>query len=101
STRRCPSRRPRGSRSRPMARLARGEGAALLERFRRHLRDHRLPLTRQRNLVAQTVLLSDEHLSVEGIQRQLKDRGERVGTATIYRTLEVLVQSGLVRVNDF
>ncbi len=84
-----------------MARLARGEGAALLERFRRHLRDHRLPLTRQRNLVAQTVLLSDEHLSVEGIQRQLKDRGERVGTATIYRTLEVLVQSGLVRANDF
>lgn len=84
-----------------MARLSRGEGAALLERFRRHLRDQHLPVTRQRDLVAQAVLLSDEHLSVETIQRRLKDQGERVGTATIYRTLDVLVRSGLVRAHDF
>jgi len=84
-----------------MARLSRGEGAALLERFRRHLRDQHLPVTRQRDLIAQTVLTSDEHLSVETIQRRLKDRGERVGTATIYRTLDVLVRSGLVRAHDF
>ena len=84
-----------------MARLSRGEGAALLERFRRHLRDQHLPVTRQRDLIAQTVLMSDEHLSVEAIQRNLKDQGERVGTATIYRTLDVLVRSGLVRAHDF
>jgi len=84
-----------------MARLARGEGAALLERFRWHLRDHHLPVTRQRDLIAQAVLTSDEHLSVEVIQRRLKDEGERVGTATIYRTLDVLVRSGLVRAHDF
>jgi Fur family ferric uptake transcriptional regulator len=84
-----------------MARLSRAEGAALLERFRRHLRDHRLPVTRQRDLVAETVLLSDEHLSVETIEKRLKERGERVGTATIYRTLDVLVESGLVRAHDF
>ncbi|HEU5170674.1 MAG TPA: Fur family transcriptional regulator [Gemmatimonadales bacterium] len=84
-----------------MARLGRGEGAALLDRFRRHLRDRHLPVTRQRDVVAQTVLLSDEHLSVEGIQRRLGERGERVGLATIYRTLEVLVESGLVRAHDF
>ena len=84
-----------------MARLSKGEGAALLERFRRHLRDQHLPVTRQRDLIAQTVLTSDEHLSVETIQRRLKDQGERVGTATIYRTLDVLVRSGLVRAHDF
>ena len=55
-----------------MARLARGEGAALLDRFRRHLREQHLPVTRQRDLVAQTVLLSDEHLSVDAIQRRLR-----------------------------
>ena len=33
--------------------------------------------------------------------RVLKERGERVGTATVYRTLEVLVESGLVRAHDF
>jgi Fur family transcriptional regulator, ferric uptake regulator len=84
-----------------MARLARGEGAVLLERFRRYLRDHRLPVTRQRDMVAQVVLLSEDHPSVEGIRRSLKARGENVGVATIYRTLDVLVHSGLVRAHDF
>jgi Fur family transcriptional regulator, ferric uptake regulator len=84
-----------------MAQLSRGEGAALLERFRRYLRDHRLPVTRPRDFGAETVFLSDDHLSVDAIQRRLKERGVRVGTATVYRTLDVLVQSGLVRAHDF
>jgi Fur family ferric uptake transcriptional regulator len=84
-----------------MSGLASGEGAALLERFRHYLREHRQPVTRQRDLVAQVVFLADDHPSVEGIRRALKERGERVGTATVYRTLEVLVESGLVRAHDF
>ncbi len=84
-----------------MARLARGEGAALLDRFRRYLRDHHQPVTRQRDLVAQVIFLSEEHLSVDEILRLLKEQGEAVGTATVYRTLEVLVESGLVRAHDF
>jgi Fur family ferric uptake transcriptional regulator len=81
--------------------LAEGEGAALLERFRRYLRDRHLPVTRQRDLIAQAVFLSDDHPSVEGIRRVLEQRGEHVGVATVYRTLEVLVESGLVRAHDF
>jgi Fur family ferric uptake transcriptional regulator len=84
-----------------MARLATGEGAALLERFRRSLRDHRLPLTRQRGRVAEVVLLSNEHLSVEQIRRRLAQEGGAVGLATIYRTLDLLEKSGLVRGHDF
>ena len=81
--------------------LARAEGAALLDRFRRYLRDHRLPVTRQRDLVAQIVFLSEDHPSVDAIIRRLRERNEAVGTATVYRTLEVLVESGLVRAHDF
>jgi Fur family ferric uptake transcriptional regulator len=84
-----------------MARLSRDEGVALLERFRRYLRDHRQPITRQRELVAETVMLSEDHLSAEAIQRRLKARGVHVGTATIYRALDVLVASGLVKAHDF
>jgi len=84
-----------------MARLATGEGAALLEGFRRYLRDHRQPVTRQRDRVAEVVLLSDEHLSVEQIRRRLAQQGGQVGLATIYRTLELLEKSGLVRGHDF
>lgn len=81
--------------------LASAEGAALLERFRRFLRDHRQPVTRQRDLVAQVVFLSEDHPSVDVIIRRLRERGEAVGTATVYRTLDVLVESGLVRAHDF
>ena len=56
-----------------MARVTRGEGAALLERFRRYLRDHHQPVTRQRDLVAQVIFLSDEHLSVDEILRRVKE----------------------------
>jgi len=84
-----------------MARLGTGEGAALLERFRRYLRDHRQPITRQRDRVAEIVLTSDDHLSVEQIRRRLEQHGDRVGLATIYRTLDLLLESGLVRGHDF
>jgi Fur family ferric uptake transcriptional regulator len=84
-----------------MPRLSRDESAALLERFRRYLRDHRQPITRQRELIAETIMLSEDHLSAEAIQRKLKERGVRIGTATIYRALDVLVDSGLVTARDF
>jgi Fur family ferric uptake transcriptional regulator len=84
-----------------MAHLSKDESAALLERFRRYLRDRRQPITRQREIIAEVVLLSPDHLSVEAIQRRLKERGQAVGIATIYRSLEVLVASGLVKVHDF
>jgi Fur family ferric uptake transcriptional regulator len=47
------------------------------------------------------VFAGGEHLSVEGIQRRLHEQGSHVGTATIYRSLDVLVESGLVRAHDF
>ena len=84
-----------------MARLDKAEGAALLERFHRYLREHHQPVTRQRDLVAQVVFRSEDHLSVDAIRRQLKHDGERVGTATVYRTLDLLVESGLVRAHQF
>jgi Fur family ferric uptake transcriptional regulator len=84
-----------------MARLDKGEATALLDRFRRHLREHHQPVTRQRDLVARVLFLSEDHLSVEAIRRELRQQGEQVGTATVYRTLELLVESGLARAHDF
>ena len=84
-----------------MARLATGEGAALVERFRRYLRDHRQPVTRQRDRIAELVLTSDEHLSADQVRRRLTGQGAQVGLATIYRTLELLEKSGLARAHDF
>lgn len=72
-----------------------------MERFRRWLRDRRHPVTRQRDLVAQVVLGVDDQLSVDDIARRLRDQGHHVGTATIYRALEVLVDAGFARTHEF
>ncbi len=82
-------------------RLPPSEGAALLDGFTRWLRDRRLPLTRQRALVARLVFEADDHPSADGIRREIDRRGERAGTATVYRTLDMLVEGGFVAAHDF
>lgn len=72
-----------------------------LHLFRRYLRQQGLPVTLQREVVADVVFGSTAHLSVEEIEAELKKRGERIGKATIYRTMEILVRSGLVEDHDF
>ena len=81
--------------------LARAESEALVERFRRYLRDRRLPVTRQRIAVAEILLASDDHPSAEILRRRVVEKGEHVGMATLYRTVDALVKSGLVRERDF
>lgn len=77
------------------------EVEALLERFRHHLRDRRLPVTRQRLAIAERVFRAVDHPSVEEIARRVHDQGERAGTATLYRTLELLVRAGMALEHDF
>ena len=77
------------------------DGLALLEVFRRYLRDRTLPVTQQREAVAETVFLSGGHLSVGDIERALRRRSVDVGKATIYRTLDLLREAGLVQEHDF
>jgi Fur family ferric uptake transcriptional regulator len=73
----------------------------VIEQFRAYLREHNLPVTAQRLAIAQIVLGSESHLSAEEIMLELGARGAHVGTATVYRTLEVLLRSGLVVERDF
>ena len=69
--------------------------------FRTYLREHNLPVTAQRVAIADIILGTDRHLSAEEIATELKSQGTAAGTATVYRTLEVLVKSGLVVERDF
>ena len=69
--------------------------------FRRYLKEQGLPVTQQREAVAEVVFRSEGHLSVEEIEARLRAGGEKTGKATVYRTLEMLVKSGLVAERDF
>jgi Fur family ferric uptake transcriptional regulator len=69
--------------------------------FRRYLREQGLPVTQQRESIAEIVFSAEQHLSVDDIEAKLRERDERIGKATVYRTLEMLVKSGLVQEHDF
>ena len=73
----------------------------VIDAFRAYLREHNLPVTAQRLAIADIILGSANHLSAEDIMIELGARGASVGTATVYRTLEVLLRSGLVVERDF
>ena len=78
--------------------MERGE---VIDTFRNYLRDHNLPVTAQRLAIAEVVLGADRHLSAEEVAQELEGRSAPVGTATVYRTLELLVRSGLAVERDF
>jgi len=75
--------------------------APFVRLFGRFLREQGLPVTQQREAVAEVVFSSDGHLSVDEIETKLRERGERIGKATVYRTLDLLVRSHLVAELDF
>jgi len=73
----------------------------MLSLFRAALQEHGLPVTHQREAVARVLLESATHLSADEIATRLREGGERVGKATVYRTLGLLVRVGLASEHDF
>lgn len=69
--------------------------------FRACLHERELPFTRQREAVARALFGSGRHLSADDVAGRLRERGENVGKATVYRTLNLLVEMGLATEHDF
>jgi len=54
-------------------------------------------LTRQRRLVVDILAESHEHLDAEAIYQRAKGRDARISLATVYRSLALLKQTGIVQ----
>lgn len=63
------------------------------------LRKRGYRLTPQRFLIMSVIQDAHEHLSVEQIAEQVQQRNPYVSLSTVYRTLELLRELGLVREN--
>ena len=70
------------------------EGATV---FRRYLSGQKLKMTAERRLILDEVSSSREHFGADELHLRFVSRKLRLSRATIYRTLEHLVKSGLVR----
>jgi Fur family ferric uptake transcriptional regulator len=61
------------------------------------LTERKLKKTSQRELIWEVLLGAKGHPSVEEIRDKLLKEGHRIGVATVYRTLKILLTSGFIR----
>ena len=69
--------------------------------FLEFIQNKGLKTTRQRSVIVQTFFKMRGHISVEELLRQVKKANSKIGYATVYRTLHLLVESGLVEERRF
>ena len=65
--------------------------------FREYLRDRGLKYTDERRDIVHAVMKTDEHFEAEQLLLDMRQSGHRVGKATIYRSLKLLVACGIVK----
>ncbi|EHQ90093.1 Fur family transcriptional regulator [Desulfosporosinus youngiae] len=66
------------------------------------LRNRSYKLTPQRQTILQTFLENvDSHLSAEEVYMLVKHQNPEIGLATVYRTLDILAEIGILLKNDF
>jgi Fur family ferric uptake transcriptional regulator len=69
---------------------------AAKETLGKFLRDRNLRPTRERYLLLEEVLRTDGHFDADSLFASLARRGLKASRATVYNTLDLLVQSGLI-----
>jgi Fur family ferric uptake transcriptional regulator len=66
-------------------------------RFEAYLREKKLKLTGERMEILAAIFKHKVHFDAETLHSDLKVQGRNISRATVYRTLDLLVQCGLVR----
>ena len=82
---------------RPKGRVTVGEQelSALLEAYRAYLAQHKLKFTAQRETIIAEFMRVGGHISAEELFRLVKKKSAGVGLASVYRTINSLVEAGL------
>jgi Fur family transcriptional regulator, ferric uptake regulator len=78
---------------------------AELEHFRAMLQAYMLKKglrsTDQRKLIVETFFRAENHVSIEELLAQVREKDPRVGYATVYRTLKLLTECGVANERRF
>lgn len=57
--------------------------------------------TSQRKLIAETLFKSSRHLRAEELYQLVHKKNPKIGLATVYRTLQIMKDRGLIEKRDF
>src|SRR2546425_11744000 len=81
--------------------MADGDKRCAKRRFMDFLAQKNLRLTAQRQAIIETAFSTRQHFTAEQLLEWSRRRDKSVSRATVYRTLPLLTESGLVREMDF
>jgi Fur family ferric uptake transcriptional regulator len=81
--------------------MAQDEKKCAKTRFREFLARKNLRLTSQRQAIIDTAFGTSQHFTAEQLLAWSQEKDQSVSRATVYRTLPLLTESGLVREMDF
>ena len=72
-----------------------------LEALRDYIARNGLKTSRQRELIADVFFQAGGHLRVEEVLDRVREQDDRVGQATVYRTMKLLAKAGLAEPHQF
>ncbi len=73
----------------------------LKERWQTYIQDKKLNTTSQREAIVEQFLRTKDHISIDELLARVRKRQPKVGYATVYRTVKLLVDSGLAVERQF
>jgi Fur family ferric uptake transcriptional regulator len=73
----------------------------LKARWRQYLQDRSLNTTQQREIIVDQFLRCHDHVSIDELLGKIRKRHNRVGYATVYRTLKLLIDAGIAIERQF
>ncbi len=75
---------------------------SLQQKLNDFLKKKNLKSTRQRDVIIETFFaLKGRHIRIDELLEKVKTKDSRVGYATVYRTLKLLVEAGVAQQNQF
>ncbi len=73
----------------------------MASRIERACIDKGLKMTDQRRVIARILSSAQDHPDVEEVYRRSSEHDERISLATVYRTLRLFEDSGIIESHDF